>query len=354
MAWLKDHTLTELADIAGVSPSTVSRVINRKGGVSREAADRVMKVLQEFDVEPVEPIGKNLSLGKAIAVVIPDGKNPFFHTILFGVEEICRRHDYRIIYFGSQNDEDTEKANLAAILASHIPGLVLISQNPDDEILEKLTAAGKKIVLADRKVRGIRLPKVVTNNENGAYQATRYLLDLGHRSILYIGGNSKLSTEQSRVEGFKRAMSEAGLTLEPELVIEDSFDSDRAFDVVSRFFPEGLPCSAIFCADDMIAFGAKGAVEHYGLRVPDDISILGFDDISFARYMGLTTVAQPAVEIGRNAMLLLIDALENRLEEEDYTMVLEPSLVIRSTCGRSRTSADKVGAGGTAVIDHDA
>jgi LacI family transcriptional regulator len=204
------------------------------------------------------------------------------------------------------------------------------------------------VVLADRLVEGLRVPSVVTNNENGAYQAARYLLNLGHRRILYMGGDTQLSTENSRLRGFRRAMEEVGAEVDPALVVEESFDSDSAYRRVRSILADGQwrgakMFTAVFCVDDVIAFGVKAAVENLGLAVPADVSIVGFDDIAFAGYLGLTTVAQPAVEMGRNAMILLVDALEGRLEEEDYTMVLEPSLIIRATCGRPRTVGSSAG-----------
>ncbi len=332
-------SIAELARFSGVSPSTVSRVINNRPGVSEEIYNKVLNTIHKYGIHLAEIRSGKIAVKKAIAVIIPDGKNPFFHLILSGVEEICRKHGYQLFYSSSRNNTEEEKRNLQKLLEINIPGIILIPHSNETEGIKKLIDSGVKIVLADRTIEGIDLPYVITNNENGAYQATLYLLDLGHRSFLYVGGDKNLSTEKSRFRGFTRALEEEGVEIEPEMIIEDSFDSERAYDCVREIINRRKKFTAVFCADDLIAFGAKNAIVDAGISIPDEVSIIGYDDIPFAGYMSLTTVYQPAEEIGRNAMLLLLDALHGRLTEPQK-IVLEPSLKIRATCARYGIGSD--------------
>jgi LacI family transcriptional regulator len=325
--------LKQIAESTGLSLSTISRVLNNKPGVSVHAYEKVMQASEELGLDFSNLKKKPISAHNTVVIMIPDGANPFFHLLLAGVEEVSKRHGLHLTYLNSSNDEYIERQNLQIIEENDFNGAILIPHTNERERYEALLETGTRFVFVDRTIDGLQTPSVTVNNKNGALQATRYLLNLGHSSLLYLGGNKQQSTERERLSGFREALKEAELKPEEQIITEESFNSEFAYEYVKELLQKEKDFTAIFCADDVIAFGAKTAVEDSGLQVPRDISIIGYDDIPFARYVELSTVKQPIIEMGRNAMHLLIDYMSNMIEDTKH-ITLEPSLVIRSTCGR--------------------
>lgn len=332
----KGSRLSELAHNAGVSPSTVSRVLNGHPSVSNGMYERVKEAAELLGIDVPRPGDVQKGLRPRVAILIPDGQNPFFSTLVQGVEDVCRRHHYDLVYFSSANRADREQEALDVIAQHDFPAAIIVPHSDDPARVRKLLDERRAIVFADRRLNGVEVPTVATDNEQGAYCATRYLLDLGHRNILYVGGRQDQSTERSRFTGFGRALEESGYDLDPAMVLEGSFEADTAYGLVRDAIKSGKRFTAISSADDMIAFGALNALKDANLAVPADVSIIGYDDIPFAQYASLTTVRQPAAEIGRNAMMLLLDSLSGRLQEPQEVL-LDASLVIRSSCSRPRT-----------------
>ncbi|MDZ7793601.1 MAG: LacI family DNA-binding transcriptional regulator [Spirochaetia bacterium] len=329
--------LSDVAFLAGVSESTVSRVLNRQTTVSSTTYKRVMDAAKQFGIEAELPRKAKKNMRNRVAIVIPDGRNPFFNHLTLGVEEVARKHDYDIVYFTYDNDIDRENDLFNVLLDYNFPGIILIPQGNDIRRVKELLAEDRSIVFADRFLEGIDAPRVLANNELGAYHSARYLLDLGHRKILYVGGSKKQSTEGQRFSGYCRALKENHIELDYDMVIEDSFEADKAYSLVMSALDSGRYFTAIFCADDMIAFGAMKAISDKGLSVPDDVSVVGYDDIPFAKYASLTTVRQPAIEIGRNAMTLLLDDISDRLNGAQE-IILDASLIIRGSCSQPRSN----------------
>jgi LacI family transcriptional regulator len=324
--------MADIARMAGVSTSTVSRVINGESRVGPELYERVRKVLENTEYH-LSPPGKKRTESTTIALVVPDVMNPFFHMVLHGVEDACRRFRFSAAFYSSGNNAEIEQENIKAILDTDFPGVLFIPNSNDSVWVQQLLDAERRVVFLDRVVPGIDVPQVTANNQNGAYQATKYLLNLGHRRILYLGGNRLQSTEINRSLGFRKAFQNARIELDDDLVVSGSFELQAAYDEARDALDRNLEFTAILCADDIIALGAKNAVEEAGLRVPEDVSIVGYDDIPFAKYISLTTVRQPAYELGKNAVLLIADLLDGRTIPRRET-VLEPSLIIRSTCAK--------------------
>lgn len=326
-------TITEVAQLAGVSAATVSRVINGNSGVRLENVQKVQDVL--------ESVGYSRSRDRRVAeetvtigFVLPDISNPWFPSLIKGVERVTRLHDMNLVIADSENDPAIEKRNIDTMVARQVDGLILVPTNRHSESARSLVESGFPVVFLDRRIEDHEINFVTSNNGDGAYQATKYLLSLGHRDIVYIAGNDRIDTEWTRREGFEKALKEAGIPIQPELIVHGNYLLDDAETAVTNLIAHGVEFSAVFASDDMMAFGAKIALEKAGLRIPEDVSLIGFDNIVFGPLLGLTTVSQYPFELGKNAVLLLGDILSGRVTSPK-TIELPTTLVIRNSCARA-------------------
>jgi len=328
----KTVTIHDIAQIAGVSISTVSRVINDNPTVKQKTRNRVQNVLEELHYEKQKSTSrKRFIASKIIGLIIPDILNPFFTVLIKGIENAAKIQGYSIILCDSENDVDIETKHTETLLKNGIEGLIFIPAAGRNNLLHTLISDDFPLVFLDRKIGNERTNYVVSANEEGAYHAVKYLLSLGHTNILYIAGDRQLSTEIDRFNGYRRAIEEANIPLNTELLINGEYSWEKAYTEVTTLLAADTRFTSIFASSDIMAFGAKQAVEDNGKRIPDDISIIGFDDIPFSSAISLTTVSQPAYEMGKNAMLMLIDLMKGRISPPQR-IVLRPSMIIRGSC----------------------
>ncbi len=320
----------DVAIKAGVSPATVSRVIGNKKLVKPETVDRVNDAINKLHYSKNRPASRSSSQ-KMVAVVVPDIQDPFFHTLLKGISDIARIHRYSIILFNSDNSKTIEHENLELAVKQNIDGIIIIPSNKNVECIDSFIENKIDVVFLDRIIERDDICYVISDDEEGAYQAAKYLLHLGHRDILYLGGDSQLSTEKNRLKGYKKALMEFGIPINPELIRECSFNSETIYHQTQKNIKSNVDFSAVFSASDLIGFGVIKALEDLGKSVPEDISVMGYGDMPFSNYISLTTVSSPAYEMGKNAMLLLMDLIEGRRVVADK-VVLRPSIVFRSSC----------------------
>lgn len=191
---------------------------------------------------------------------------------------------------------------------------------------------GIHVVLADRTLEAEDADWVVSNDEEGAFLATKYLVDLGHKSILYVGGTHATSTEQARLLGYKRALREHGISVRAELITECSFDSQTSHAAMEHILKAGKPqFTAAFAGSDLIAFGIRKSMEERGLKVPKDVSLVGYGDMPISDLISLTSVSCPAHEMGKSSLMLLIHLIERKYISA-HRVMLRPTLVLRSSC----------------------
>ncbi len=328
----KSITIHDVARKAGVSISTVSRVINENPSVKQNTRDRVHKALEELHYRRKRiSTRKKAVAAKIIGLIIPDILNPFFTVLIKGIENAAKIQGYSIILCDSENDADIEARHIENLLKNGIEGLVFIPAPGRNSLIYALMADDFPLVFLDRKIDNDRINYVVSANEEGAYHAVKYLLSLGHIDIMYIAGDRQLSTEIERFNGYRRAIEEAGIPLNSELLVNGEYSWKKAYEEVHSLIDAGARFTSIFASSDIMAFGAKQAIEDMGKKIPEDISIIGFDDIPFSSAISLTTVSQPAYEMGKNAMLLLIDLMKGRISSPQR-IILRPSMIIRGTC----------------------
>lgn len=325
--------IIDVAEKAGVSPATVSRVISRKDIVKSETAEKVLAAMEELQYEPENYASRKQKKTYVIAVIIPDLTDQFFTMLVKGIEDECRLHGYSLLLLSTNNSETQEQETISLTATKDIDGAILVPVSTERKALARFDDNKIHYIFLDRTIDGPPIGSVVSDDEEGSYQATKYLLDLGHKNILYIGGENNFSTERNRLKGFKRALRDHETPINPNLIRESSFHYEEAFRETLSVLQEGHDFSSIFAANDLIALGAKAAVEKYGKLIPEDISLIGYGDIPTAEYLSLTTVSMPVYEMGKNAFLLLLDYIQNRLDTPKQ-IVLRPSIVFRSTCKR--------------------
>ena len=321
-------TIRDVARRAGVSLQTISRVLNGKAEVSPETRERILHVIRELDYRPSTQ-ARGLATRKtyALALVIPDISNPFFADVTRGVEDEARARGYNVFLLSS--DEDPAKELDCAALARQYraDGIILCSPRLDEAGLRQLVSRLGSVVLVNREIEGEPVPCVLVDNARGGYEATRHLLALGHRRIGIIVGPTRTVSGRQRFVGYQRALGEYGVDVDPALVAPGLPRVDSLERVVVGMLGQPRPPTAIFAYNDLVAAMAVAECIGRGLRVPDDISVVGFDGVQLASLVNppLTTLEIPRHELGRSAVRMLLRSSPRQNGELDR-IVFAPRL----------------------------
>jgi DNA-binding LacI/PurR family transcriptional regulator len=342
----KQATSQDVADLAGVSRTTVSFVLNNVPGmkISEETRQRVLEAAQQLNYYPVSA-ARTLASGKThrIGLVLCEQRDhlmadAFLPPFLRGVSDLAHQESYRVV-FQSAEDKAGETAYVGLLREQHVDGLIVSAPRSDDSQLSRLYEEGYPLVLHGR-LPDCALPFVDIDNVGGAHKAVSHLIGLGHRRIGLIT-NAPLSytSSQDRLTGYRQALQEAALPLDDELVRYGEFSPQSGRKAMESLLALPSPPSAVLVASDVVALGAMAAVRKQGIRIPQDIALVGFDDIFLAAYVSppLTTVRLPAYGLGWAAGDMLI-RLINEDDLVEKQMLLESELVIRQSCGGNCTT----------------
>lgn len=323
-------TINDVARKAGVSVATVSRAMRGDHAISEATTRRVKAAVKSLNYRS-RGGGRRRAL-TTVGVVFPDVVNPFFGLMLDGIMDAAYTHSVSCILADLDHLPERTPPVLSRLTRAEVQGIICVPAGADAEPYRADGVLGRPLVFVDRVLDGLDVSAVVCDNNDGAYQACRYLLKLGHRRIAYLGGPADSSTSRERSQGFRRALDEEGVAPDAALVLAGEFSQEWALGAMRTLLGGGRPFTAVLATADVMAFGVMQACKEAGLRIPEDISLVGYDDIPFTASIGLTTVAQPAREMGRNALLLLLDIMQGRISEP-RRIVLRPSMVLRSSCG---------------------
>ena len=317
-----------------MSIATVSHVINNTRPVSDDLRSRVLAAIAELNYQP-SAVARSLrrKQTRTIGMVIPDNCNPFFAEVARRIEDASFEQGYNVILCNSDGDLEKERDYLELLIRKRVDGVVLVSAGASQATMDMLAGQEVAVVIADREISGLKVDLVMTDNLQGGYQATSYLLGLGHRRIACIAGPSSLTPSAARVAGYRMALAEAGVPVDERLIVSGDFQSQSGYAAMQTLLARAERPTGVFACNDMMAIGAICAIHETGLRVPDDISVMGFDDISLASFTcpPLTTVAQAKYEMGA----LAFEMLEERIQDRDLParrQLLETELVIRGSC----------------------
>ncbi len=336
----KKNTIYDVAKIAGVSASTISRVMNTPEIVAEDTRQKVMNAVKELAYIP-NMIAANMPRRRTnyVGLIIPDITNIFFSNLVRGVQDVCEKNGYSVLVVNSDDSQEKEGRYLKLLYSRRVDGVILTVAGYREEGFpeEELSLLKKmNIVLIDREINGMTTPIVKVNNFIGAYSAVKYLLTMGHKKILYLAGIEGTKTNQEREKGYLSALKEARISWKKELTAD--FRLDTGYQKIMHYWPQlknsdELP-TAIFAANDLMAIGALKAFTQIKIRVPEDISIIGFDNIPFSdcTYPPLTTIAQPTYQMGQKAvetLLKLIDKKKIVKSVEFETKLIERDSVSR-------------------------
>ena len=337
-------TISDVAKLAGVSAMTVSRVINNSGYIGGETRSRVEAAIAELGYVP-NALGRQLrsKQTKMLALVLSDIMNPFFTTIARGVEDVAGAQGFSVMFCNTDESETDEAAYLLMLIQRQVDGVLLVPASSSGKSLRMLASHKTPVVVLDRRVQARHVDSVRCDSEAGAYTLTEHLIGLGHRRIAVLTGRRSVSTSVDRVAGCRRALLDAGLDLDEDLVRYGEFNYGEfnqadGHNMAQQVLAVDPQPTAIFAANNFIAFGAMRALREAGLRIPEDMSIVAFDDLP-AEWVAdpfLTVVAQPAYEIGRRAAELLLERLGPNPPAEDREVVLPSQLVVLRSSGVPR------------------
>lgn len=326
-------TIWDVAKKAGVSVATVSRVINNNPAVSNTTFEKVMQAIEELDYKP-NLLGRNLrrTENRMILVLLPTISNPFYSKIVKGIEKVARENGYNVLLCNTESKVDTEKAYLKLLKNRLSEGAIFMAPVIDREELSAISRKFPVVQCCEYKEEAY-VSYVSIDNFSAAYKAVQYLIGLGHKRIGMIScGNNYVSTIQ-RKEGYKKAIEDGGIAFNEELVKFGNYGFKSGIRAAKQFLSkkDNLP-TAIFAISDSMAIGAIRCFKENGLKVPEDISVIGFDDITYASMYDpmLTTVSQPQVELGCEAMELLLAQIRGYITEPK-SIFLDYELIIRES-----------------------
>lgn len=322
--------ITDVAKAAGVSPATVSRVLNGSSGVSKALSAKVRKAAADLGYVPFSSArALRRRHAQVWAAIVSDIENPFFTAVVRGIEDVARKVQHRLVLCNSDEDLEREAAYLDVAIAERMAGVVIAVASARESSVQALVDSHIPVVAVDRAA-GRDIDAVVVDNRLGAEEATRHLIENGSRRVACITGPTRVNTANERLEGYRRAVSQAGGGVETELIRRADYKVTGGHEAALSLLTSRNPPDALFIANNPMAVGALRAIRELGLSIPKDVAIVAFDDSPWCALTSpqLSVVAQPAYEIGRVAAELLATAGDKRTTR---TIVLTPQLIPRES-----------------------
>ncbi len=325
-------TIKHVSEHAGVSQATVSRVINGTSRVSHDKKLKVEKAIKELGYRP-NSIAQALASSRtgSVGIVVPELGGPFYSDILHCLEENLRRFGYHAIVTAGSNTEQGQRESVEFLLGRRVDALILHVQLLSDDYLISLEEQGIPVVLVNRFIPEMSRSCIDIDNELGGKLATQYLLQKGHTEIACITGPLEKSDARGRLQGYRRALEDAGLEYNEALVSEAGFTEETGVVATKKLLKRDCRFTAIFASNDHMAFGAFEVLREAGYSIPDDVSLVGFDDNIFARYLtpALTTINFPIEQMSIEAVQLTLQKLNKN--KQDVNFKLNPALVVRDS-----------------------
>jgi LacI family transcriptional regulator len=327
-------TVKDVSQAAGLSTATVSRVLAGFNEVSEDARQRVMDAAKALNYQPNRN-ARNLrkSTTSKIGVIISDIQNPFFGSVVRGIEKITIKDDYTIILGNSDEDPLREKKLIAMLLEEGVAGIIIVPTNVDQENYNLLVGSGIPFVVVDRQLPLPDLDMVLVNGAAGAEMAVDHLVSLGHRKFGYVGGMKHLSVMHEREQGYLAALRKHKIPIVTEYLRQGNNRQDGGYAAVCELLSLEQPPTAILIANNLMTLGGLQAIHESGLEIPEQVSLVGFDDMDWAPSLRppLTVVAQPAYEMGETAASILLERIHDP-ERPHQIIVLDTRLIIRASC----------------------
>ena len=311
MAKSKTIRMKDIANILGVSVSTVSKAIKGSYDVSEQTRQKVLKLVEELDFEPNKQAQSLLhNQSYTVGVVVPDLENSFFGAIIRGVENVAYANGYNLMICQSHENKERELSDLKSLVNQQVDGLIIALASSSDSLtfLNNLLSRDFPIVLADRGTNSLEVPQVLVDDYEGGKQATNLLFESGCYNVVHIAGPESLYNVKQRAEGYMEVCRMNG---QDPIIYYSTFDEEYAYQQTLKMLEEYSDIDGVFAASDRIAVGVIQAIKSKGFKIPEDISVIGFSDLYYSKYLepALTTISQPAREMGETAMEMLLQMM---------------------------------------------
>ncbi len=333
-------TVHDVAKRAGVAPITVSRVINNSGYISDTTRERVETVIKEIGYVP-NTLARGLRSKRTntLALIVTDITNPYFTLMARGVEDVAGASNYTVIYCNTDESETKEEKYANILAQRQVDGVLLVPAGGNDKTIKFFESNGISVVILDRRVSGVKTDFVCSDSEDGANLLVKLLIRLGHNRIAIITGSKNVSTSVDRVAGYQRALREAGLS-KNELVYFGEFNYQSGYELTRQVIMQSPKPTAIFGANNFILIGIIKALHDLQVNVPEDVSVVGFDDLPESMLVTpfLTVATQPAYEMGRLATELLLNRISDNLPDNCQEIILPIKIIERKSTGSARRS----------------
>ena len=340
----KVTNIRDIARQAGVSVATVSRVLTKPEVVRPATIEKVKRTIAALDYSP-NAVASSLRRRRSenIIVVVPDIHNPFYSGVVQGIENIAHDNGYKVLLGETQHNQERLDRYTSMIAGRGADGLILLGSLLPTVVRDSVTAGRESpipLVLACERFDGLLSPSVEIDNIAASRLATQHLIDQGHRRIATITGPNGNSLSIDRLQGYRTALRDAKIAFDRKLVAEGNFSIISGYTAMQRLLSLQQRPTAVFCTNDEMAIGAQKAAREAGLKMPQQMSIVGFDNVRFAEYAvpPLTTISQPTIEIGETAMRLMIRVLSASVMAGERA-VLPHALVVRSSTAKARPPA---------------
>jgi DNA-binding LacI/PurR family transcriptional regulator len=333
---MKRITIYDIAKEVGVSPSTVSRAFNDASLVSEDKINKIRDTAERLGYRQ-DMIAKSLRTKKtgSIALLVPDVLNPFFPEIIKAVEDVAKRHRYNVFLGNTDLNYDTQNWYVETFIERGVDGVLFVGitgGRKDEECYEKLIAANIPCILIDRYIKSPKIPYVGSDNFSGGYKAGTHLVDIGHKNIATITGSLSIELNIDRLNGFKKALQEKGINLSDSLIFESDFTALGGYHSMEKILNLPKPPTATFIMSDGMAIGALVLLKSKRVRIPEEMAIVGFDDIPIASLLStpLTTVAQRMYDMGARAANVLTESIRKKTMP-NIQLILDVNLIIRNS-----------------------
>jgi LacI family transcriptional regulator len=327
-------TIADVAERAGVSKTTVSHVLSGKRPVAPATRERIEQVIEELGFRP-NALARSLRMQRTqiVALILPDITNPYYPILARGLQDAMVEEGYHAFLCNTDGDKDQEAAFIADAVQRKVDGIVLASLYSRTQDVDAYIKNGIIFVSLSSAIEHPEVDRVSSDNEQGAIYATRYLLERGHRRIGMIGSSLEQHPSSTRLAGYRRALEEAHIPFETVLFAQGDFTRAGGARAMCKLIEQAERPTAVFCANDLMAIGAMDAAHELGMRIPDDIAIVGYDDIEAASLVSpkLTTVLNPAYEKGKAAGQLLLERVQGKYKGPGRRVFIPPKFIKRES-----------------------
>lgn len=345
-----DIKISDVAEKAGVSSATVSRVLNDNAKVSPYKKKKVLDAIKELGYHP-NAAAKNLRSQRSsiIGVIVPDINSSYFTQIIKGIENMAYARKYRVIICDAENSKEKEVEYLSLLTDRTVDGMIFVSPLHSDEEIIQFVDKGYLIGVVGHEINHEQIPCIFTDNVKLSKDVVNHLVDMGHREIVFISGYADSIDSYDRLEGYLKALRDNQLPFHPELIENGNFNEQGGYEAMKRLFSKNIHFTAVYAANDEMALGVYKACSEYGLRIPEDLAVVGVDNNRVTRYLtpSLSTVEQPKYTMGALLVEKFIDQLHQNEFASKRVFKVDSELLIRESSNYKRDSQSKATTGNT-------